>query len=159
MEQIGGRLKSTQEIADILDLSIPTIKRYCRDGMPHDTGTTKQGNRFDEAECAAWIKANNKTGKPGRQSEPVTDDIRALKARKELALCIKYETDNAVAHGLLISKADEERRDVQNITAVRNRLSALGSTLAVQLEGLAAPERQTVIDAAIENVLKEFSKA
>lgn len=154
-----NRNKTTQEIAELLDVDNSTIQNWTKQGLPCDKGANrKQSNKYDEAEVAAWMQANNKTGKVGRPVEAGSDELRALKIRKELALVTRYERENAVEEGKLISADEERARDVAKIVTVRNRLSGLGATLSPQLEGLDGAERQTLIDQAIEQVLKEFAR-
>jgi phage terminase Nu1 subunit (DNA packaging protein) len=151
-----NRNKTKTDLAAVLELSIPTIERYVKQGMPC-TKRGKTGNLYDEAECQAWIKANEKTGKAGRPVQYDSEELRLLKVRKESALVARLERENKVAEATLIDKADEERRDVGNVLRVKNRLSSLGSSLSVQLEGLNAAERQHLIETTIDDILREFS--
>jgi hypothetical protein len=113
--------------------------------------------KFDESEVAAWMQANGITGDIGRPAEESNDELKALKARKELALVLRYERENSVADGKLIDAVEEQQRDVAKVTAARHKLGGLGSSLAPQLAGLDASEIQTLIDSEIERVLDELS--
>jgi len=156
---IPKRESTTEEVAELLDVDRATILRWSGEGLPHDKPQKKQaGNRYDVAEVAAWMKANNRTGEVGR---PADSDSALVghKTRKEKALADRYERENAVAAGLLIDAAAEQKRDIQKITLVRNRLCGLGAALSPQLEGLDGAQRQSAIDAAVEEILQEFSRA
>jgi len=151
------RTQTTQDIANLLDLDPTTVQNWVKQGCPCDKSTkSKQPHRFNEGEVLAWMKSRGLSGKVGRPNEVLGDDLKALKIRKEAALCEKYERENKVEAGELIDAAEEQQRDIAKIVTVRNRLCGLGATLSPQLEGLDGPERQSLIDDAIENILKEF---
>jgi phage terminase Nu1 subunit (DNA packaging protein) len=153
------RTRTTQEIADLWDVDNSTVHNWVKSGCPCDKPTNRKASyRFDEGEVAAWCKANGKTGKLGRPVEADSDELKALKIRKEAALVARYERENAVEEGRLIDAAEAQAQSVQNITATRNRLCGLGATLSPQLEGLDGAERQTLIDSAIEQILKQFGQ-
>jgi phage terminase Nu1 subunit (DNA packaging protein) len=153
------RTKTTQEIADLWTVDNSTVHNWVKSGCPCDKPTNRKASyRFDEAEVAAWCKASGKTGKLGRPVDADSDDLKALKIRKEAALVARYERENAVEEGKLVDAADVQARNIQKITAARNRLCGLGATLSPQLEGLDGAERQTLIDGAIERILKQFGE-
>lgn len=149
------RDKTTQELAELLDIDIKTIQRWKREGLPHNK--KPKPHKFNAGEVAEWMKINNKTAKVGRPSTPMSGEREALEIRKLAALVRKYEREEKVDEGLLIDAAEEQRRDIAKITLVRNRLSGLGASIAPQLEGLDGAERQTLIDESIATILKEFS--
>jgi phage terminase Nu1 subunit (DNA packaging protein) len=156
---MAERNKTTREAADQLDLGPTTLQNWVRLGCPHDVVKAKHGKsalRFDPDEVAAWMVANGKSGKRGRPAAPESEDLKAAKLRKERAMARKYELEVAEKEGQLIDAAAERQRDLAKIVAVRNRLCGLGATLAPQLEGLSGAERQTLIDEAVEAILKEF---
>jgi len=153
------RDKTTSQITDIFDVDESTIKRWVSAGCPCDSPPGRgKPRKFNEAEVAAWMQATNRSGKPGRPQEAGSDDLKALKIRKELALVLKYERENAIDEGKLIDATAEQNRDVAKIATIRNKLSSLGATLSPQLEGLDGAERQTLIDKSIEQILLEFSR-
>jgi phage terminase Nu1 subunit (DNA packaging protein) len=156
---MATRDKTTQEVAEMFSVDPSTINNWTKHGLPCDKAKTKkQSNKYDVAEVAAWMKINNRTGEMGRPPEPGSENKKALEERKLLALVLKYERENAIEDGKLIDAAQEQQRDVQKVVAVRNKLWGMGATLSPQLEGLEGHERQSLIDAYVENVLKEFGE-
>lgn len=149
------RDKSTADIATLFDVTTRAVSKWVKEGLPYDAPKKKnQSAKYNETEVAAWMKANKKTGKPGR---PANEALNAAKLRKETAMAIKYEIENKVSMGLLVDAASEQQRNIAKITTVRNRLCGLGATLSPALEGLDGAERQAAIDEAVEQILKEFS--
>lgn len=157
---MATRDKTTQEIADLFDVSTSTLSKWIKRGCPVDLAATrKQSHKFDAAEVAAWMKSNGVTGDMGRPPEPLSDELKELKIRKELALVLRYERENAVEDGKLIDAVTEQSRDIAKIMAVRNRLSGLGASIAPQLVGLdSGAEAQTIIDNEVAAILKQFSE-
>lgn len=157
------RNQSTQEIADLFDVDTSTVQGWVKNGCPCDKSNSKgRGRRpvfaYNAGEVASWMKATNRSGKPGRPTTEISEDLKAIKLRKELAMALKYEGENAVRDGKLIDAAMEQQRDIAKITTVRNKLCGLGASLAPQLEGLEGAERQSLIDDAITAILKELSR-
>ena len=69
------RDKSTEEIADLLDLDRATVLRSTKSGLPHDkprnSRDRRAGHRYDAAEVQTWMKTRRRTGAVGR---PVDDE-------------------------------------------------------------------------------------
>jgi phage terminase Nu1 subunit (DNA packaging protein) len=155
---MGKRTKSTQAVADLFDVDPSTVQGWVKQGCPCDPAKTKkQSHKFDDAEVAAWMEANKRTGKVGRPADEMSDELKQLKIRKETALVAKYERENAIEDGKLIDAATEQQRDIRKITTIRNRLCGLGASISPQLDGLDGAERQSVIDQSIEEILKDFA--
>lgn len=156
---MADRTETTQDIAELFDVDTSTIHAWVKDGCPCDPSTSKrQSHKFNAGEVVKWMQDNNRTGKKGRPSTPEGDELQAAKLRKEIAMAEKYERENAVAAGKLIDAATEQARDVQKITAIRNRLCGLGASLAGVLEGKSGAERQSLIDDSIQEILAEFAR-
>jgi phage terminase Nu1 subunit (DNA packaging protein) len=150
------RDKSRTEIASILDLTETTIKRWVAQGLPCDAST--RTGLYDEAEVLAWMKTNKKTGKVGHPENELSDDLKAMRARKEAAIVRRLERENQIAEGKLIDRAQVESNQIAKCQHLRITLMAMGSTLSPQLEGLTPIERQQLIDQYAETLLKEFAK-
>jgi phage terminase Nu1 subunit (DNA packaging protein) len=155
---MSQRNKSTSEIAEIFDVDESTVKRWTSEGLPSDKAKGRGGNKFDELEVAAWMKENRKTGKPGRPSTEAGDDLNAIKCRKELAMAIKYERQNEIEAGLLVSAAEVDRVNVLKVIAVRNGLCGMGASITPRLIGEDGPTIQGIIDGEVERILTEFSR-
>jgi len=153
------RKQTTEQIAEQLDVDRATILRWCAEGLPHSKPSKhREGNRYDLAEAAAWMQANGRSGEVGRPPEK-DEQLLSLQIKKLQAVVEKVQRENKVAAGLLIDAAAEQRRDIQKITVVRNRLCGLGAAISPQLEGLDGAARQSVIDAAVEEILQELARS
>jgi phage terminase Nu1 subunit (DNA packaging protein) len=152
------RDKTTDDIAGLFDVDESTVKRWVAAGLPCDRNGRKP-RKFDEGEVAAWLKANNKTGKPGRPQTEVGKELTAAKIRKENALAKKYELEIAATEGTLIPRAEVERQKVQKVAALRNGLLSLPASLAPTLEGMTAAEIQGEIEGAVVGLLEQYAKA
>lgn len=102
--------------------------------------------------------ANNVTGKVGKPSEPISEEIKAANLRKVQAMALSWELDNKQKQGLLVEKAEVEKASIAKITLVKNRLLGLGAKLAAELDGLNGAERQQRIDDEVQEILNEFSR-
>ena len=152
------RDKNTQEIADLLNLNRATVLRWASEGLPHDQIDRKTGNRYNVAEVQTWMKINHRSGVIGRPMDEGSEQLKALRIRRENALVLKYERENKIEAGKLIDAAEEERRDVQKLVVLRSRLCGLGATISPQLEGLSGADRHSLIDRYIENTLNDLAK-
>jgi phage terminase Nu1 subunit (DNA packaging protein) len=152
------RKQAIESIAELFDVEDRAVKRWVARGCPHDGGGRGKKLFFNEAEVAAWLKANNLTGKVGKPKQPISAELEAAKLRKELAMARKHELDVAQREGLLVERTEVEKNTVEKITVVKNRLLGLGAKLAAQVEGMTGAERQAAIDAEVQEILSEFSR-
>ena len=61
------RTKTTQEIADLFDVTVRTVTNWTKGGCPHNKPAKRTDpNKFDEGEVAAWMQANGITGDMNR---------------------------------------------------------------------------------------------
>lgn len=82
------------ELVEELGVNTATIRRYQKAGMPVFKGKSKaEGNRYDADACAAWMKANGKTGDIGRQPAEISEEMKREQLRKVKAQADKYEQE------------------------------------------------------------------
>ena len=149
---------STAQIAELLDLDPATVLRWTGEGLPHDKSSNRKlGNRYDVAEVQAWMKTNRRTGDVGRPLEAGSDELKGWKVRREKAIALKFERENAIEEGKLIDAETERKRDLAKITVARNRLLGLGAAIAPKLEGLDGAQRQGAIDTAVAEILADLA--
>jgi hypothetical protein len=146
------RKSSSQEVADIIGISTMAVTNWVKRGCPCDAEGEQR--LFDVAEVQAWAHENHLTGIGGAKKNPA---LLNLEKRKLRALVEKFERENKQARGLLIDAAEEEKRDVDRIVAIRNKLSGLEASLPARLIGLDAVEIQTILHANFERFLNEFA--
>lgn len=111
------------ELREQLDISVSSLKRYLKDGLPH-VGDGKD-RRFNLGECVAWMKSRNLTGEPGRPAEPAGEELQRLRCLKERALIRKYERESALAERRLLDIGDVIEKYKQLAIEVRKRMHQL----------------------------------
>jgi len=149
------RDKSVDEVADILSLATRTVQKWVQRGCPHDL----DGNaaRLDVSEVVAWVKSQGLSMRPGRPADK-NDKLMSIRIKREQEMLEKYQRENKQAAGLLIDAAEEEKRDVAKIVALRNKLCGLGASLSARLAGMDAVQIQTLLDSTVERILLEFAE-
>jgi phage terminase Nu1 subunit (DNA packaging protein) len=148
------RDKSVDDVADILSLATRTVQKWVQRGCPHDLEGTAA--KLDAFEVNAWAKAQGLSMRPGRPADK-NDKLMSIRIKREQEMLEKYQRENKQARGLLIDAAEEEKRDVARIVAIRNKLSGLEASLPARLIGLDAVEIQTILHANFERFLNEFA--
>lgn len=151
----ADRIAPTQEVADEFDVSARTVHEWVKNGCPCKRGV--KGNRFNLSEVAAWKKANNITGEPGRPTSQESPDIEAAKLRKENALASKYELQVEKERGRLVDVSVAKAAGVSVVTTAKGKLTGLAAAIAPQLQGLDAAEIQTLLGNRIEEILNDLS--
>jgi phage terminase Nu1 subunit (DNA packaging protein) len=152
------RDKSTEEISQILDVDISTIKRWISNGLPCDRAGRGKPCRLDATEVAAWMREKGLTGKLGRPKTETAKELEAARIRKENALADRYELDVAVRRGELLERVDVERMNVQKVAALRNALLSLPASLSPSLEGCSGAEIQDELERAVLGLLEQFAR-
>lgn len=55
------RYVDARELAEVMGVSVPTVRRWTRGGMPSENWGMKRTRRFLISECLAWAKSRNAT--------------------------------------------------------------------------------------------------
>ncbi len=139
---------TNQELADYYGISISTVKRDLKAGLP------------------VRVPADYRAAKAGQQKRPESleggdeadaAELPALKARKLRGECERIEFWLAVDQGQYLPVA-RVREDLLRIAgATRAAVMELESTLPPLLEGLAAPEMQVKIRERVDRILGELA--
>jgi phage terminase Nu1 subunit (DNA packaging protein) len=159
------KLVGIKELAEELGVSESTIKEYKKLGMPHSAKGKGIATKYDVDACAAWMKANNKTGDIGRAPGEISEEMKRQQLRKTIAQADKYEQELKtakmefdIASSKLLKKEDVEQDRISKILYVKNGLLGFASSLSPQLEGLTTQEIQTKIEVEIMRLLEQFSR-
>jgi hypothetical protein len=145
------------EVAGALDVNVETVRRYCREGAPHN----REGTKYlcDVAEFQAWMKANNKTGEQGRQPQADSPDIEAARLRKENALAAKYELQVAKERGELVAVDAVCTWMQRTFRPAQSRIIGVAAQTIQLMQGRSESEQQTILENALREALIETSEA
>lgn len=115
------RTLTTRELAEALEVTVRTVRRYRKQGMPCTEGGAA-GNLYDLEEARRWLESKNLTGSPGR---PPTDEglaLKGAKARLEEARAEKAELELARRKGELLRREEVLALYVEYAQQVRTTL-------------------------------------
>jgi len=142
----AGVVRTQEEAARILSVTVRTVQNWKRDGMP----VTKQGY-YDLKEIEKW-RRRVRRGEGDGVSERERHDAQ-LKKWRSLLVKLEYEE----ARGNLIRREDVEAERTARILAVKRPLLALPKKVAPRLEGLTARQIEVFLREEIKEILKQFS--
>jgi hypothetical protein len=144
-----------EDAADELDLSIETLRRDVKRGAPY----SRDGRRimFNVPELLRWREAHNLTGRRGRPAEVLSPDLAMARLRKENALASKYELQVAREKRELLPAPEVKKWIGEHIGEIRTRLLSLGDELTPSLEGRDAPERASIINERVREILTDLA--
>jgi phage terminase Nu1 subunit (DNA packaging protein) len=148
-----ARTATAATVCDELDISKSTLQNYLARGCPYTKGGPRRQSRYDVAEVAAWMRANNLTGNPGRPPEASSPALDAARLRKENAMATNWELRNAEAQGLLVDANQVRERWVRRGTMLRNTLESAGGQLAPRLAGRDVAECRRVLNEFVQHAL------
>ena len=148
------RALTAREVGAELRRDRQTILRWARDGCPHDRRSQRSKPiLFNVAEVRAWLKAENRTGAPGRPATDVGLTEKAARVglmnERRLLLEQKRQIQAGKVHDVMACKA----RRLRQIHAVKNRLLIVPRTVADVLRGLDAEIVEAVKARCREEVL------
>jgi hypothetical protein len=112
---------------------------------------------FDAGEVAAWMRANNVTGDPGRPTSPGSAEFEAARIRKELAMAVNWEHRNAEIEAATVNRAEYRQHWLAQLAVIKSKVRELLLGVAVECVGIDAGEIQSLIDGRIEQIFKELS--
>jgi transposase-like protein len=149
------RDKTVADVAGIFDVDPNTVRKWAREGCGH--GNKKGHPIFDEAEVAAWLKAQGLTGRVGRPTPPMNLELLRAKIRKETALAGKYELELSQQQGMLIDAGEVSALMEERQLALRAAMQGACSRLALKLEGVGnAAQAEGIIEAELKLVYAAF---
>jgi phage terminase Nu1 subunit (DNA packaging protein) len=145
------------EVAAELDLNPETVRRFCREGAPHE----RKGKKYllDVVEFQAWMKANGKTGEQGRPSHADSPDIEAARLRKENALAATYELRNSRERGELVPIDAVTVWMQKNFRPAQTRILGVAPKVVHLIQGRSESEQQVIIENALREALIETSES
>lgn len=159
MAQPTKRKSSSQEVADVFDVRVQTVHEWAKQGCPNDPGKGRNPARYDLPEVAAWLKENNRTGKPGRPTDVAdSPDLEAARLRKENALAAKYEFDVAERRREVVPIEEVKAIYFEEVGRAKGQLAGFPADVAAQCEGLDAAEIQGVLQIRIDQILNDLAR-
>lgn len=154
----SDRVSNVSECAEAIGINDETLRDYVQRGCPHDKGGVGKSNLFDPTEVAAWMKANNLTGKPGRPVEAGSDQLESVRVRKETAMAVNWEFRNSTLEGELVNKAEYRRHWIAEVQTIKNKCRGLAAAVAPACVGLDAGEIQGLIEDRMGQIFRELSE-
>lgn len=140
-------VKTYQEVAKVLEVSIKTVQRWKKEGMP----LTKDGY-YDLEQIKEWqIKRIEESKKYDKESKAYWDQ-KLLKGKVE-----KIELEIKQMRGEMVPKEDIEQERVARIMAVKRAFLALPTSLAPVLAMKEPREIQTTLYEAIGEIIDDFA--
>lgn len=146
------RKSSVLDAAGELGVDPETLRRYIREGAPHDS---RNGKHFvDVPEVMQWMQSNGRSGKQGIRPDDESPDLEAVRIRKETALAEKYELQTAKERGQLIPVEATQQWLIRNLTSARNYLLGIPAKAVVLMAGRNAAEQQSILETLIREALE-----
>ena len=140
-------VQTYQEVAKVLEVSIKTVQRWKKEGMP----ITKDGY-YDLEQIKDWQKKRiEESEKYDRESKAYWDQ-KLLKGKVE-----KIELEIKKLREVLVSKEEVEQERVTRIMAVKRAFLALPTSLASVLAMKEPREIQTTLYEAIGEIIDDFA--
>jgi phage terminase Nu1 subunit (DNA packaging protein) len=140
-------VKTYQEVAKVLEVSIKTVQRWKKEGMP----VTKDGY-YDLEQVKEWqIKRIEESKKFDKESKAYWDQ-KLLRGKVE-----KIEFEIKQMRGELVPKEDVEQERVARIMAVKRAFLALPTALAPTLAMREPREIQTTLYEVIGEIIDDFA--
>lgn len=153
--QVVGEIRlmtvTQRQMASALKLSPTRINELCNENIIVRDETSKTGQVMLFESLQNYFLSRKTT------DEGVNfwlEKARHEKAKRELAE-LKLQKER----GQVYDAAEVESFLTEAILVTRNKLSGLGRKLAVQLDGLKAAQISSIIDAEVDDVLKELSRS
>lgn len=140
-------VQTYQEVAKVLEVSIKTVQRWKKEGMP----VTKDGY-YDLEQVKEWqIKRIEESKKFDKESKAYWDQ-KLLRGKVE-----KIEFEIKQMRGELVPKEDVEQERVARIMAVKRAFLALPTALAPTLAMREPREIQTTLYEVIGEIIDDFA--
>jgi phage terminase Nu1 subunit (DNA packaging protein) len=140
-------VQTYQEVAKVLEVSIKTVQRWKKEGMP----VTKDGY-YDLEQVKEWqIKRIEESKKFDKESKAYWDQ-KLLRGKVE-----KIEFEIKQMRGALVPKEDVEQERVARIMAVKRAFLALPTALAPTLAMKEPREIQTTLYEVIGEIIDDFA--
>lgn len=144
------------EIAGELELHETAVRRYIREGCP---ASKRKGMWYlAREEVAAWMAEQNRSGKVGRPTQSVSEEIKAEQLRVLRARADKAEMELEESRHRLLPAEDVEASNIRKILTVKAGLLGLPPAIAPQLAGLGVPEIQQRLEQEFTRLLEEFAR-
>jgi phage terminase Nu1 subunit (DNA packaging protein) len=141
-----------------MDVRIQTVHDWAKRGCPHTPGRGRKPARYDLAEVAAWLKANNLTGQQGRPTDiPDSPGLEEARLRKENALASKYELQVAREKRDLVPADEVKTVFMEEVNRAKSRLNGLPADVAGACVGLDAGEIQTILQGRVDQILNDLA--
>ncbi len=127
-KKIVQRDESSQDVADALGIDEKTVRRWCAKKIRPCPNTRKLNGAIslNSTEVAAWMKANNVTGKPGRPDGPPTEQ-KSHKTRQIAAMADFWEL-----------RVSQQKGKLMDADAVENEFASLGVLMRNGFQNLAS---------------------
>ena len=147
------RDQTAEEIAEIFDIDIQTVRLWCRDeGCPH--GKDGRELRLNDAEVRHWMTETNRTGKVGRPKPPPPENPEDSKdywlARKYKIQCLREE-------GKLVDKEEYRRAWLDQVFVAKSAFLRMPAEVAASLVGHEAPDIERILSSRVEGIMRQLS--
>lgn len=152
----------TQTAADVcaeLGISRSALQDYESKGCPCTRPGRGKPNHYNVTEIAAWMRANDLTGKVGRPVTKQSKNQQDADLRKTNAMADNWEIRNARELGELLPAADVARAWSRVAHEVRSRVLNAAPAVAPGLDGMNVTERTAEIDRALREALEGLDPA
>jgi phage terminase Nu1 subunit (DNA packaging protein) len=143
-----GIVDSQEKVAKIFNVSVRTVARWAKDGMP----VTPQG-MYDLLDIRAWRLVKNK--RAGAKEKENNQDLWDSRYREYKARLAEITLKKAT--GDLIPKETIERELVQVSLTVKHAFLGLPKQVAPQLAGLDPRPIEVILSKRIKEIINEFA--
>ena len=151
------RNSDSQELADALGISLDTVSRYCRRGMPH--GRVGGSYRYSIIECFDWARERGLTGRPGRpDGNGQGDEMKLAKLKKELQLGRRYKILADREEGRVVDAEWMFQENCRLLLDLKNELLEIPGAVAERVVAMKHPrEVEALIRERIEDSLERLA--
>lgn len=150
-----GEKVSMSELSRITGTNITTLKKYCREGAPHEINTNGSYS-IDTASFINW-KLQQEVDKAKGVDSTSLISIEDARRRREVAQALQAEIDLNEKMGTLMPIKDQLELFSKAIAGVRAQLVAMPNRVSGALEFQDKKEIRNTLDAEINQILTQLS--
>jgi len=144
----SGIVKTQEELAKKLDVSLRTIGYWVKDGLPK----TQEGY-YDLSKIQEWRFSKNKQSRKTELKEGVDWESEYRKYKAKLA-----EMEWKEKKGQLVPVRDVEHEVIQEFLRIKQRLLFLPKIIAAQTVGLDIRKVESLCRSRIEEIINDFAQ-
>lgn len=151
-----GEKVSMAELSRITGTNITSLKKYCREGAPHEINPNGS-YLIDTAEFIHW-KMQQEVDKVKGIDSTSRISIEDARRRREVAQALQAEIDLNEKMGLLMPIKDQLELFAACLSDVRAQLVSMPNRIAGSLEFQEQKEIRTILDSEVNKMLTQFSE-